>query len=199
MIDAIGIAVLDHLPLGVDHVQASGRHCTFAGLARQGRAVWASGDDITCPLARFNLGLDAPDAETMARISAALVEWKAARDLDTAARLLSSFPRLPFGERVFVYAPLDAAPVYPDLVLRVVRPSDAVQWLRALGAATAERAEGRSGGVGALCGECTAFPLVTGRAAVSLGCPGCRREAFLAPDEILLALPYSLDRAANGS
>ena len=125
----------------------------------------------------------------MARISAALVEWKAAKDLDTAARLLSSFPRLPFGERVFVYAPLDAAPVYPDLVLRVVRPADAVQWLRALGAATAERAEGRSGGVGALCGECTAFPLVTGRAAVSPGCPGSRREAFLAPDEILLSLP----------
>jgi uncharacterized protein (DUF169 family) len=199
MLDAVGIAVLDHLPLGIAHADAAGRHCAFVGQARQGKTIWAAGEDVTCPLGRFNLGLDPADAATLEAVAAKLVEWKTVGDLETGRRVLAGFEPLPFGERVFVYAPLNGGSLPPDVVVRFLRPDEAVLRLRAVVAATGERAEGRSGGTGAMCGECTAFPLMTGRAAVSPGCPGSRREAFAATDELFLALPYALDRAATGA
>jgi uncharacterized protein (DUF169 family) len=196
MIDAVGIAVLDHLPLGVNHVLSPGRHCTFVGQARQGLAAWASDEDITCPLARFNLGLDTPDPETVARLSRTLVEWKAAKDVETGSRFLSQLVRLPFGRRVFVYGPLADIPFPVDLVVRIVRPEEAMARLRDLAAATGELAQGRSGGIGALCGDCTAAVLVTGRPVLSPGCPGSRREAFLSEAELFLSFPQAFERAA---
>jgi len=196
MIDVVGIAVLDHLPLGVDHVLSPGRHCTFVGQARQGRAAWASDEDIACPLARFNLGLDTPDAQTVARLSRTLVEWKAAKDVETAGRFLSQLVRLPFGRRVFVYGPLADIPFPVDVVVRIVRPEEAMRRVHDLAVATAELCQGRTGGIGALCGDCTSAVLVTGRPSLSPGCPGSRREAFLNEAELFLAFPQALDRAA---
>jgi uncharacterized protein (DUF169 family) len=165
------------------------------GQARQGKTLWAGRDDINCPLARFALGIDAPDVRTLDALAATLLEWKAARGRDAALALLSRLARLPFQERVFVYAPLNAATAEVDLVVRIVQPEEAMRRLRTLSVATGERAEGRSAGVGALCSECTAFPLVSGTSAISPGCPGSRREALLEPDQMFLALPASLDRA----
>ncbi len=194
---AIGIAVLDYLPLGVDRAETASRHCTFVGEARRGRVLWASAEDVTCLLARFNLGLDLPDERTLEALAATLVGWGTAKDLKTARRFLSLLSPLPFGERVFVYAPLEALPFPPDLVLRILRPEEAMRRLYALVAATGERAHSASGGPGALCGDCTALPLLTGRPALSAGCRGSRREVSLAEEELFLALPYPLDSLAG--
>jgi uncharacterized protein (DUF169 family) len=199
MWDAVGIVVLDRPPSGVDRAAAPSKHCTLVGQARQGKTLWAGRDDINCPLARFALGIDAPDVRTLDALAATLLEWKAAKDRDAALAFLSRLPRLPFQERVFVYAPLRAATTEVDLVVRIVQPEEAMRRLRALSATTGERAEGRSAGIGALCSECTAFPLVSGTSAISPGCPGSRREAFLQADQMFLALPASpasLDRAS---
>jgi len=195
MLDAVGIVVLDRPPRGVDRAAAPSKHCALVGQARQGKTLWAGPDDINCPLARFALGIDAPDVRPLDALAATLLEWKAAKDRDAALAFLSRLPRLPFQERVFVYAPLSAATAEVDLVVRIVQPEEAMRRLRTLSVATGERAEGRSTGVGALCSECTAFPLVSGTSAISPGCPGSRREAFLQPDQMFLALPASLDRA----
>jgi len=195
MLDAVGIAVLDRPPSGVDRAAAPSKHCALVGQARQGKTLWADRDDINCPLARFALGIDAPDARALDALSATLLEWKAAKDRDAALAFLSRLARLPFQERVFVYAPLRATAAEVDLVVRIVQPEEAMRRLRALSATTGERAEGRSAGIGALCSECTAFPLVSGTGAISPGCPGSRREAFLQADQMFLALPASLDRA----
>jgi uncharacterized protein (DUF169 family) len=157
--------------------------------------VWAGRDDINCPLARFALGIDASDPCTLDALAATLLGWKAAKDRDAALAFLSRLPRLPFQERVFVYSPLRAVTAEVDLVVRIVQPEEAMRRLRALSATTGERAEGRSAGIGALCSECTASPLVSGTGAISPGCPGSRREAFLQADQMFLALPASLDRA----
>jgi uncharacterized protein (DUF169 family) len=197
MLDAVGIAVLDRPPSGVDRAAAPSKHCALVGQARQGKTLWAGRDDINCPLARFALGIDASDVCTLDALAATLLEWKAAKDRDAALAFLSRLARLPFQERVFVYAPLRAAAVEVDLVVRIVRPEEAMRRLRTLSAATGERAEGRSAGIGALCSECTAFPLVSGTGTISPGCPGSRREAFLEPDQMFLALPASLDRVVG--
>jgi len=192
MNDTLGIAILDHLPLGVEHIGTPGRHCTFVGQARQGELLWAAGMEITCPLARFNLGLDPPNQEAIEALAGVIVDWDAAKDLETARRFIETLAPLPFGERVFVYGPLSAMPFPPDLVLRILRPSEAMEQLLAITTATGMSCEGQVGGLGAMCGECTATPLLTNKATLSPGCPGSRREAFLAEDELFLSMPYQL-------
>jgi len=196
MIDTVGISVLSHLPLGVDHVEAPWRYCTFVGLSRQGRLVWAAGQEVTCPLARFNLGLDPPNQETIDRLAGTIVGWKAAQDGGVARRFIESLSPLPFGQRVFVYGPLEQMPFPPDLVLLIATPQQAMEHLSTLTAMTGEVSEAPVGGLGALCGECTAVPLLTEKAVASPGCPGSRREAFLAGDQMFLSLPHRLYTAA---
>jgi uncharacterized protein (DUF169 family) len=195
MWDAVGITVLDRPPRGVDRAAEPSKHCALVGQARHGKTVWAGRDDINCPLARFALGIDASDACTLDALAATLLGWKAAKDRDAALAFLSRLARLPFQARVFVYSPLRAVTAEVDLVVRIVQPEEAMRRLRALSATTGERAEGRSAGIGALCSECTAFPLVSGTGAISPGCPGSRREAFLQADQMFLALPASLGRS----
>jgi len=192
--DTVGIAVLDHLPLGVDHVAAPGSHCAFVGQAREGQAVWAAGQDITCSLARFNLGIDPPNEETIAPLVEILLRWDGAKDEETARRFISELRPLPFGKRAFVYASLPRMPFPPDLVIRILPAEAAMLTVRGISRLTGRRSEGRIGGVGALCSECTAIPLLCEHAAVSLGCPGSRREVSLEKDELFLSTPYFLHR-----
>jgi uncharacterized protein (DUF169 family) len=190
---------LDHLPLGVDHVDTSGRHCTFVGEARRGKIIWAEGEDITCPLARFNLGIDTPDEGTIDALARTIVSWGEATNIETAQRYIASLSPLPFGKRVFVYFPLSKMPFPPDLALFILHPNEAMEKLLTITQATGERCEGRVSGLGALCGECTALPLLSERAVLSPGCSGSRREAFLASDELFLSIPYLLYRSTIGS
>ena len=192
MNDTLGIAILDHLPLGVEHISTPGRHCTFVGQARQGELLWAAGMEITCPLARFNLGLDPPNQETIEALAGVIVDWGDAKDLETARRFIEGLSPLPFGERVFVYGPLSAMPFPPDLVLRILRPREAMEHILSITETTGAQSESHVGGLGALCGECIAVPLLTQRAVLSPACPGSRREAFLAEDEMLLSMPHQL-------
>ena len=194
MNDTLGLAILDHLPLGVRHSEACGRHCAFVGQARQGESVWAAGAQITCPLARFNLGLDPSNQEVITALARVIVDWNAAKDLETAHRFIHSLTPLPFGERVFVYGPLFALPFPPDLVLLVLRPKEAMERVLAMTTTMGMLSGGEVGGLGAMCGECTAIPLLTNKATLSPGSPASRREAFLAEDELLLSMPYQLYR-----
>lgn len=195
MTGKIGIALLDQIPQGIERVASPGRHCTFIERARKGEILWARGEDFTCPLARFNLGIDPPDESTMEKLAATLVSWGDVRDLETAHRFIAGLYPLPVSKRTFLYAPLNKMPVIPDLVLLILNPEEAFDHVLALTRMTGEKSGGHVSGIGALCGECTALPLQTKKAAISVGCDGSRREAFLSPKEMFLAIPYSLYRS----
>ena len=190
--EEVGVSVLDHLPLGVEHADSPARHCSFIAAARRGRSLWAAGDDITCPLARYNLGIDTPNEETIAALAKTLVGWGDSDNEEMARRFIAGLDPLPFGQRVFVYCRLDDAPFPPDLVIHFLTPAEAMEKLVAISASTGLRCHSPAGGVGALCGECTATPLLSEGGALSAGCPGSRGEACLGEEELFLSLPYPL-------
>ncbi len=196
MPDAVGIALVDAVPSGVARVAAPSRHCTLVGLARRGQTLCATSDDINCPIARFVLGCDLTEMGSEAA-AATLVESKLAKDAAAARRLVEGFRVLEPRRRVFVYFPLDGAPVPADVVVRFLHPEEAMRRMRALITATGERTEVRTAGSAAMCADCTASPLITGRAALSPGCPGSRREVPIAQDEVLLSFPARLERAVS--
>ncbi len=194
MRDAIGIAILDRVPCGIARVAAPASHCAFAGLARDGAQVWAASEDIACPIARHILGCEL-SGEGLERAAAAFVASTLAPDREAALRFAHGFRTLDPRRRVFVYFPWDDAPLPADVGVWFLPPDVAMMRLRALITATGERAEVRTGGSAAMCGDCTASPLVTGRAALSAGCPGSRRELRLDREHVLLAVPGSFARA----
>ncbi len=195
MTGKIGITLVDQTPQGIERVASPGRHCTFIGRAHKGETLWVCGEDFTCPLARYNLGIDPPDESTMETLAETLVSWGDVRDLETAHRFIAGLSPLPVSKRTFIYAPLDKMPVPPDLVLLILTPQEAFDHVLSFTRMTGERSGGHVSGIGALCGECTALPLHTKKAAISVGCGGSRREAFLSPEEMFLAIPYSLYRS----
>ena len=195
MEEKIGIALLDQIPQGIERTLTPGRHCTFIGRARKGEILWARGEDFTCPLARYNLGIDPPDESTTKTLAQTLVSWGDVRNLETAHRFIAGLSPLSVLIRTFLYAPLDKIPVIPDLVLLILNPQEAFDHVLAFTRITGERSGGHVSGIGALCGECTALPLHTRKAVISVGCEGSRREAFLYPEEMFLAIPYSLYRS----
>ena len=196
MPDAVGIALVDAVPSGVARVAAPSRHCTLVGLARRGQTLCATSDDINCPIARFVLGCDLTKMGSEAA-AATFVESKLAEDAAAARRLVEGFRVLEPRRRVFVYFPFDGAPIPADVVVRFLHPEEAMRRMRALVTATGERTEVRTAGSAAMCADCTASPLITGRAALSPGCPGSRREVPIAQDEVLLSFPARLERAVS--
>ncbi len=196
MSDAVGLAIVDRVPEGVARTPAPANHCTLVGRARHGDAVWACAEDIRCPIARYILGCDSSQ-EAINAAAASFVDSRLAATADAARRFVEGFRPLEPRPRVFVYFPACAAPVPADVVVFFLRPDEAMRRLRALVTATGERAEVRTAGAAAMCGDCTASPLLSGRAVLSPGCPGCRREVPLAADEMLFALPSHLARAVH--
>jgi len=75
----IGIRIVDEIPHGVGRTRAPRTHCEFVGLARKGRKFYADACDISCPLARYYLGLDPPNEETMEKLKHTLVGWGSRR------------------------------------------------------------------------------------------------------------------------
>lgn len=203
MFDAVGISCVENAPRDVERVPAPAKHCAFVGLARQGRVIWASSEDINCPIARYVLGCD-PTGTVPTAAAQAFVESKLAKDVDGAFVFLSGFRVLEPRRRIFVYFPLgpETSPppgVSADVVVRFLHPEEAMRRMRALVTATGERTEVRTAGSAAMCGDCTAAPLTTGRASFSPGCPGSRREVPIAHDEVLLAFPARLERAVSAA
>ncbi|UCF10290.1 MAG: DUF169 domain-containing protein [Candidatus Bipolaricaulota bacterium] len=185
----IGILLLDHIPLGVDRVDAPGRHCTHAATAQAGACVWASDQDISCPLARFVLGLDPASPEVIDALAAEIVDWGFAADEHLARQFVGGLWTIPHGEKILVYGPPDRLPDEPDVTIEILTPHEAMRALVSNTHRAGLRALGDMSGVGALCAECTAYPLHSERVAISVGCPGSRRELALDPDKLLMATP----------
>jgi uncharacterized protein (DUF169 family) len=194
----IGITVLNAAPVGVPRVTAPDRHCALVGLAREGKTFYAGNEDISCPLARFNLGLDPKTEEHSAELAQILVNWNDAENQKIALCYLKSATTLEVGEKYLCYFPLPSSDLAPDVVVKMGSPEEFMPLVRTMTRLTGRRTPGIASGVGAMCGECTAIPIVTGGPNISLGCGGSRPHARLDPDQLLLALPIEVYRLLRG-
>lgn len=194
----IGITLFNAAPVGVPRVTAPDRHCGLVGLAREGKTFYARDEDISCPLARFNLGLGPKTEENLAELAQTLVSWNDAENKEVALRYLKSATTLNVGEKYLCYFSLPNSDLTPDVVVKIGSPEVFMPLVRTMTRLTGRRTPGIASGVGAMCGECTAIPIVTGGPNISLGCGGSRPHARLDPDQLLLALPINMYRLLQG-
>jgi len=78
----------------------------------------------------------------------------------------------------------------PDVVVLIGTAEEVFEMVLKNTQITGERITSSMSGVGAMCGECTVLPLVTGKPNVSVGCGGSRRGVALGEGELFLAMPF---------
>jgi uncharacterized protein (DUF169 family) len=199
LVDEVGLVISATKPVGLSRITSSEHHCSFVGFAREGRTFYAQNEDISCPLARFNLGLDQVTPERLGELARTLVSWSDAQNEEIALRYLKSATTLDVSEKYICYFPMENTKMVPDVVVKIGSPEEFMPILRTITRLSGRRVQGVASGVGAMCGECTAIPMVTGNPNISLGCGGSRPHARLAPDQLLLALPIEVYRLLYGS
>ena len=190
MYKKIGIKIVKKRPDGLNRTKNALEHCSFVGKARDGDRFYAQNEDISCPLARYNLGLEEPSKKNLRALAKTLVGWGDAKTEDLGLKYLDSRRIFPYERKCILYFPFPDDEYEPDVIIEISTPSEIMAKVREITYITGESTSGLSSGVGAMCGECTAFPILTGKPNVSLGCTGSRPRVKLRHDEMFLALPY---------
>jgi uncharacterized protein (DUF169 family) len=161
-------------------------HCAHIGRAREGIPMQVDIERLSCPLARYNFGMDKPDAARVARYLTATGDLASREAADA---YLDSAVRLSEPPAYVAYFAFPHGDLEPDVLVEVARPGELVGLLQEYTRRTGRRLVASVSGLGAACGECTVIPLVSGRANVSLGCGGCRPQMDMDEDDLLLAAP----------
>lgn len=184
-VPAVAIAFTDAPPAGVDRVDAAGpAGCSYWKRAADGAVFWtAAADHFGCPVGAHTHAVDMPPEvkEGLQGLVGTMVQLDYLRMADV--------PRIPTRRTPFrhaVYAPLDRAPVPPDVVL--VR-GNARQLM--LVAEAAERAGVAPDSPALGRPTCAVLPqAINGsRPAVSFGCVGNRVYTDAADEDAYVAIP----------
>ncbi|MDP8213849.1 MAG: DUF169 domain-containing protein [Candidatus Euphemobacter frigidus] len=188
MSKVVGITFTDQPPPGIVYLNIRDKHCRFIGRARR-EAFYIRAEDISCPLARFYLGIGRTKLKELART---LVGWGDAADLAAGLAYLKTGSCFSRSSPYLVYFPYPRGDIKPAVLITIGTASEIQISVQEICARTGMRIKSSLSGIGAACGECTAYPLVTGQANVSVGCNGSRPGIGLKSGELLFALPFNL-------
>ncbi len=184
----LGIAFLDEPHAGVKLTRRKRSHCAFMGQALAGEPVQIERGSVSCPLARYYLGLDEGNIDGVVDF---LMKTGDAEDEELARLYLSSGWRLTgLGPYILYFGyPLDG--VEPTVLIRMATPVQLAPIVQTYNRQTGRRLLASVSGLGAACGECTVYPILTGFPNLSLGCRGCKRNMQVGEDAMMLAAPRS--------
>jgi len=183
----IGISFHQTAPTAVRQLTTNDKHCRFIGRARENEPFYVPAENISCPLAKFHLGIEKPDLKSLAHT---LVGWADAVEEETGLKFLNSAYRMNQPYKYIAYFNYPEASLKPDVIIRICNPEEIQQIVQRYSSLTGQKVDSPISGIGAACGECTAYVLMTGLPVVSVGCNGSRPGINLRDDELLLAAPF---------
>ena len=189
MENTIGIKFTSEKPEKIMRTENVSEFCSFIGIARTGVKFYSENEDISCPLARFNLGLQKFDDNLVNGLIRSLIGWGDIKNEEIGDKYLKSLTPLSKEEKYIIYFPYPDPELTPDIIIQFITPGPLMAKVRRHTNLTGEAIKCSISGVGALCGECTNIPLNKGKPTISLGCNGTRERAKLENDQLILAVP----------
>jgi len=181
----------DALPEGYERPDKSIRHCQAIMRARKGESLLVQADRQACPVGASSLGLvPVPEKVASGEFHYGMGMYGGQ---DSARSTIEQRPSLEEGStEATAVAPLSKARLRPDVVVVTGTPEQ-VFWI--LPAASTFSLGGRvtvdMGAVQASCADSTVIPYLTGNVNISLGCFGCRKTTDIAPEEMLVGIPWA--------
>ena len=88
-----------------NHTEAVREYCSFIGMARTGLRFYSENQDISCPLAKYQLGLESFNDQLIDALTRSLIGWGDAKEKNIALKFISSRPTLPVDEKYIIYFP----------------------------------------------------------------------------------------------
>ena len=192
LLNEIGIKITEEEPKNLSRNKDSRRYCDYVGEARENNSFYIVNEDISCPLARYNLGLEKYNQESIYNLAQTLVNWNDAKSREKAFNYLKSTNTLSYGKKYISIYPVNEISHKPDIVILFGTPDRFMPLVREITKLIGEWTNALMSGVGGMCAECTAIPLVTGKPNLSLGCGGSRPHGKLNEEQLLISLPYEL-------
>ncbi len=165
-------------------------HCQAIMLARKGECLTLMPEDMSCHVGSSALN--------MVETPAGVVDGTFHHNLggfdstEAAAKLISErevLDKKMIGEKV---CPLKDADFEPDVIVIIDMP-EKIYWLVPL--MTSEKGGKANFSMGSFqctCEDVTAYPYVTQKPNISLGCYGCRRRTDMSPNELAAGIPYKM-------
>ncbi|MCK4649567.1 DUF169 domain-containing protein [bacterium] len=188
MHNIIGITFRKTKPEGIRRLHSKDKHCYFIGRARKEEAFYICKDDINCPLARFYLGIGSSDLKALAHT---LVDWNDAIDESKALDYLRTGVCISKTKEYIIYFSYPQKDINPDIIIKIANPDQMQVIIQKFSSHNGEGINATLSGIGAACGECTAYPYVAAHANLSVGCYGSRLAINLRKEELLLAAPFN--------
>jgi uncharacterized protein (DUF169 family) len=189
MENIVGVKFTNEKPENIMRTENVAEYCTFIGIARTGVKFYAENEDISCPLARYNLGLQEFDDNLKNGLIRSLIGWGDAKNEEIGEKYIGSRITLPIEKKYIIYFPYPDPEIIPDVIIQFIIPGPLMDKVRRHTYLTGEPINCSASGVGSLCGECSAIPIKTGKINMSLGCSGTRQRANLNDNELILAVP----------
>lgn len=179
------------IPEGFVEFDAPMRHCVSLHVASHGLALSVPARRHACSAAKAAFGI----AELPDKVRSGKVPYMhgLASSEQAAARTMAEVPRLPLGSTIgTIVAPLSSFSIFPDVVILIVEPKQAMWVANALMYETGgPRIAANFAGMQASCADVTAIPIKTNEVNFSLGCYGCRSAGKLEDDEMYVGIPFS--------
>lgn len=187
-----------------------GKHWVCGAMrdARDGKTICVTADNSSCPGGTWHLGLGpAPSGDRRRALQRFLVHGEKLYCSIAAfhrAMTLATQPPLGMADRV-LFAPLEAAPAEPDVVLFLCNAEQACRLLTL--ATYSSGISPKTEMVGSACHMAIAYPLASGEVNVSFLDYTARKMKRYDPNELIVSVPYfrmadlvgSIDRCTAGT
>lgn len=182
----------DEIPEGMVEVPETTRHCGMVAMARnEKKAFYATSEKHLCNGGAWALGLK-PLTESL---KTGDFYFKLGKFASRAAcrRTIDRIPHLRENETfATMYAPLEASPFVPEVVLIVAMPLQMLKLAQAVLHDQGGRIGSNFAGIQSVCADATAQTFLSGTPNFSLGCDGSRKFSGIQPQEMVMGIPVEL-------
>jgi uncharacterized protein (DUF169 family) len=182
----------EEIPEGMAEAPEVLRHCRMVSTARhEGKAFYAPAEKHQCNGGAWSLGLK-PLTESL---KTGDFYFKLGKFSSRAAcrRTIDRIPHLRENETfATMYAPLEASPFVPEIVLIVAPPLAMLKLAQAVLHDQGGRVEANFAGIQSVCADATAQTFLSGEPNFSLGCDGSRKFSGIEPQEMVMGIPAEL-------
>jgi uncharacterized protein (DUF169 family) len=177
---------------GLEELSESMRHCQMVGIASNGgKSFFAMQKVHSCMGGAWALGL----TPLTKSLQSGEFYFKLGKFESAASckRTIANVPALE-SESVYatMYAPLECTPFVPAVVVLTAEPAFMLKLAQASLFKFGGRIESNFAGIQSLCADTTAFPYISGKVNISLGCDGSRKFSHIEKEYMVAGIPLEV-------
>jgi uncharacterized protein (DUF169 family) len=176
----------EHIPEGISKIEGNFRHCEMVQKALQGEIFYSTAKEQQLCNGAGALGLTEPSS----KLKSGEMHYSMGKfsSLESSKRTINSVPKIHNIMKAVVYAPLDATPYTPDVVIIVCNPQQAMRLSQSMVYTLNDRFMADFAGIQSVCGDAVAGPYETKKPNITLGCDASRKFAGIKPYELIVGM-----------